>query len=113
MWYTVSLLFERLRPGSVGQGDPLYEESIRVVDAGTEEEAAIKAKRLGKTEHVRFPVVTGENVEWRFVQVISVYELLEQSLKDGTEVFSRFLVRRPESGRPLSNEAGSGKGISD
>lgn len=95
MW-SVALLFERLHPQSRKvPDDPLWEESVIVVDASSEEEAQEKAEQLARKEAVSFRAVSGEQVEWNFVGVIGSHEITDQVVAEGTEVFSRFLREKP------------------
>jgi len=71
--------------------DPLWEESILLLQANSEEEAREEAVRLGTASGVTFRAVSGERVIWEFVRVTDMHEILDESLKHGTEVFSRFL----------------------
>lgn len=98
MW-SVALLFERIHPQSAKvPDDPLWEESIIVVEASSEEEAQKKAETLAKKDEVSFRAVSGEEVEWKFVGVIDSHEILDEVVVEGTEVFSRFLRKKPAMG---------------
>jgi len=96
MWYSAALLFERVHPGHESPpDDPLWEESVILVDAPSEEDAKAKAEILGRAKELSFRAISGEAVEWRFVEVVETQEVLDPAIKTGTEVFSRFLSARP------------------
>lgn len=102
-WFGVKLLFESLHSGDA---DPhkidegcfsdlkLYEETIVLIQAESLEQAnSIALSNAVDMEH-SYPNQYGEQVEWRFVQLIDAFELFEQSLKNGTEVYSRFILAK-------------------
>lgn len=88
-WFAVSILFKSVhqRPS---KDEALWEESIRLIQAATEEDAARRAEALGKRAEVEYKV-TDDNVRWTFVKVERVCEIDQQKLVDGIELFSRFL----------------------
>ena len=90
MWYTVSLLFKSYHePAS--DDVPIWEESIRLIEANSEDEAQSKAEKIGGSERITFQAIAGNNVNWRFERVALVYEI-DFPLTDGVEIFSRFLT---------------------
>jgi len=92
MWYSASLLSKGThREQKTGADDPLWEESIVLLQAESEADARQKAERAGMEEQMSFKAISGEVVDWDFVGVTKVHEILDQSLKEGTELFSRFL----------------------
>jgi hypothetical protein len=101
MWYSAALLFERIHPTRKGRAkEALWEESVILVDALSEEDAREKAELFGKREAVSFRAISGELVEWRLVEVMDTHEIQDHDLKSGTELFSRFLDDRPSKNRP-------------
>jgi hypothetical protein len=96
MWYSTALLFERRHLGRDRPSDePLFEESIRIFQADSENDAKIAAETLGRQSHLDYTAASGETVKWHFVSVLDVYEILDAEIIDGTEVFSRFLTEPP------------------
>jgi len=87
-WYAVNLLFKSTREdGSLG----LWEESLRLVEAGTEQEALEKGRALGAAEGSEsFETISGVRVEWTFERAERAYAI-DADLGEGTELFSRFL----------------------
>ncbi|MHC1730201.1 MAG: DUF4288 domain-containing protein [Syntrophobacteraceae bacterium] len=91
MWYAVSLLYKRIHSVPVPTENEIWEESIRLIEAGTWEDALDKAKDIGdngKPIHIAEP---RDGVAWKFVQVESIFEILGEPLTNGSEIFSRFL----------------------
>jgi hypothetical protein len=86
MWFAAKLLFE----SSVRDDDDrvLQEESIRLIQADDETQAHAKASELGAAQEHQYPNERGEKVHWRFVGVVEVQDLCEDSISDGTEVYS-------------------------
>ena len=96
MWYSAALLFERIHPARADCAkEPLWEESIILVEALNEEDARAKAKMFGENEAMSFRAICGEQVEWRFIEIMDANEIQDRDLKSGTELFSRFLDARP------------------
>jgi hypothetical protein len=89
MWYAANLLFKGSRSSAAG-GEPLWEESIRLISADSAKEARVKAERLGRTEKVSY-AVKGGAVSWAFDRVERIHAIDADALSDGTELFSRFL----------------------
>lgn len=88
-WFSASLLFRSVHQ-QPRQGEVLWEESIRLIQASTEEEAAQRAEALGKRTEAQYKV-KDDKVRWTFVRIERVCEIDPQQLTDGTELFSRFL----------------------
>lgn len=62
-----------------------------MVKAANDEQAKKKAKRFGKAAEQQYKNVYGKKVIWRFKEILDVVELFDQVLKDGGEVYYRFL----------------------
>jgi len=87
MWFSAKLLFQ----SNVDDGQnlsPLYEESIRLIEADTEDEARSKSEQLGKNEEHDYKNESGHTVKWNFVEVMEIQDLCESNIYDGMEVFS-------------------------
>jgi len=89
MWYAASLLFRRTRE-SGSNDDLLWEESIRLIKADSEEDAQVLAQKLGQSAPVVYETTEG-TVTWTFDRVERVFTIDSESLVNGTELFSRFL----------------------
>lgn len=88
MWYAASLLFKGSR--SPVHAEPMWEESIRLIGAHSEDEARAKAERIGQSERASYATSHG-TVTWIFDRVERVCAIDADALTEGTELFSRFL----------------------
>ena len=89
MWYAVNLLY-RSEHIPTEDKPTIWEESIVLLEAGSEAEARNDAERIGKSGTRTYEVQDGL-VIWTFEQIERVYSINEENLRSGTEVFSRFL----------------------
>ncbi len=90
MWYSVATLAVADRdPNSAAE--PLWEEQIFLVNAESEEDARHKAELLAQRDECEYAVVDGSSVRWRFSCISKVYPVVDQEIRDGVEIFSRFL----------------------
>ena len=90
MWFTASLLFKSGRPAATDR-EPLWEEQIILLEAGDELAAEQKATQHGKAQEHEYRNQAGEFVQWSFERVERLCQVEASVLKDGTELFSRFL----------------------
>lgn len=86
-WFSAKLLFVA-RVGDHVPSDAVVEESIRVFRARDEDDAARRALEIGQNPPVEYKNSDGETVEWAFMKVMEVQDICEETLGDGTEVFS-------------------------
>lgn len=96
MIFTASLLFKSSHTSEVGfvrldDEENVWEEIVLLVYASDEEEAKRKAIAYGKSRESSYNNEYGELVSWKFVQIERVCLVEDESLNDGTELFSRFL----------------------
>ena len=89
MWYAANLLFKARRNDAADEPG-FWEESIRLVNAGSAEEARVKSEQLGRSQRISYKTKDGE-LTWTFDRVERVHEIEADALVDGVEVFSRFL----------------------
>ncbi|MZP30378.1 DUF4288 domain-containing protein [Heliobacterium undosum] len=105
-WYAVKILFESIHSGTanldkIDEADydsskKLYEESIILVEAATIKNAyEIAEEQAYRTEH-EYLNTYEQLVKWRFVKLLHVFELNDNQLNSGTEVYSRFIHARKE-----------------
>ena len=94
MWYTVNLLFQSVHPGQPSDQDTVWEESVFLVQAASRDEARRLGMRIGKEQETEYVSATGEEVCWKFAEVESVFEILDETVGHGVEVFSRILRAR-------------------
>jgi len=98
-WYSIQLLFKAvIHEELVKHDSETYEEQIFVIMANSKDEAHIIAENKGKEEEVSYKNLYNEELTWKFIKVIDIFEILEEELKSGVEVFSRYLlVPKPSS----------------
>jgi hypothetical protein len=89
-WFSASLFFKG-EHSRTREEKELWEESICLIHADTENEALKKAIRSGREKEVSYKTCEGDILSWKFVKVERLFVIDEDSLTDGTELFSRFL----------------------
>lgn len=84
-WYLAKMVFRII----CGDGDHTaqFDEQLRLISAGSKEEAFDKAQLLGTREEEIFSNQNSELVQWKFITVSELYQL--KDLIDGAEVYSR------------------------
>ncbi|HEY6351868.1 MAG TPA: DUF4288 domain-containing protein [Candidatus Angelobacter sp.] len=90
MWYSVST-FAVAQRDQHSVKEPLWEEQIFLVDAESENDAKHKAELLAQRDECEYTVRNGSSLTWRFNCVSKVYKLPDEDIRDGVEIFSRFL----------------------
>jgi hypothetical protein len=89
MWFGFSLLFQSEQTPSVT--DPIWEESIIVLQADTLGEAKEKANLFASQREVQYQAANGDMVNWKFKEIFEVSEINNSIEPSGTEIISRFL----------------------
>ena len=84
-WYLAKMIF-RIVCGD-GQHTAQFDEQLRLISAGSKEEAFHKAQVLGGKEEEMFFNNNQQLVQWQFISVSEL--LLLQELIDGAELYSR------------------------
>jgi predicted RNA-binding protein with EMAP domain len=84
-WYLAKMVF-RIICGD-GHHTAQFDEQLRLVAAGSKEEAFHKAQLMGMKEKEIFFNQSLQLVQWQFISVSELYQLNE--LIDGAEVYSR------------------------
>ena len=84
-WYLAKMVF-RIICGD-GNHTAQFDEQLRLISAGSKEEAFHKAQLLGGREDEMFFNNNQQLVQWQFVSVSELYQL--NDLIDGAEVYSR------------------------
>lgn len=84
-WYLAKIVFRII----CGDGDHTaqFDEQLRLIAAGNEDEAFEKACTIGKKEQDSFYNQKQQLVHWKFINVSELYHLSE--LIDGAELYSR------------------------
>ncbi|MFS0574134.1 DUF4288 domain-containing protein [Sporosarcina sp. 179-K 3D1 HS] len=98
-WFTVALLYESVHEGQPEHIDEdydgttkTYEESHILVKATSTEEACALGLQLGKNHEQTYENQYGEIVHWKLVKVLDCFELLDDDIAVGMEVYSRYIV---------------------
>ena len=84
-WYLAKMVF-RIICGD-GNHTAQFDEQLRLITAGSKEEAFHKAQLLGSKEEEMFFNNDRQLVQWQFINVSELYQL--NDLIDGAEVYSR------------------------
>lgn len=84
-WYLAKIIFSIRVTGS-SHSMPQFDEQLRVIAAGSEHEAFLKARMIGVREEETFLNTSERMVEWSFIDVADLRKLGE--LTDGMELES-------------------------
>jgi len=84
-WYLSKIVFQIVC--GEGQHTPQFDEQLRLIIAGNEQEAFDKAVALGEKEQDGFYNPEQQLVQWKFINVAELYKL--SGMLDGAEVYSR------------------------
>lgn len=84
-WYLAKMVF-RIICGD-GNHTAQFDEQLRLISAGSKEEAFDKAQLLGTSEEEIFFNQNRELVQWQFITISELYRL--NDLIDGAEVYAR------------------------
>ena len=95
--YIAKLVFNIQVKDGVNQSQ--FDEQLRLIEATTSADAFLKARMLGEKEQTIFKNATGENVNWKFIDVSDIQLL--NSLNDGTEIYS--FTREEEDSKDYIN----------
>jgi hypothetical protein len=83
-WYVVKLVFQIIC--GEGQHRAQFDEQLRLIKAGNEDEAFELATELGTNEADSFYNQRNQLVQWKFINICELYEL---SLIEGAELHSK------------------------
>ena len=88
-WFSVKVKFVCDVDDNIRELEKLYEYSIRLFKAKSEDEAFAKAVKYFQQEDCSYKNINGNEVSWNFVEIIEIQDLYEEEIFDGIEVFSR------------------------
>jgi hypothetical protein len=89
MWYCAKLYYKIIPDND--QNASFVEESYILIDAKDRQDAGVLAADIGlKSEH-SYISSSDETLNVTFMRINEIYEILDEVLGSGTEVFSRFL----------------------
>ncbi|CAM5449859.1 hypothetical protein GCM10010329_34460 [Streptomyces spiroverticillatus] len=84
----IAILLTRATSDADGY-EPLYAEDFVLVTADGEEEARDKALAHGRAQETSYENDRGERITWKLLRVVDVSEVLDGSLGDGADLYSR------------------------
>ena len=88
-WYLAKLVY-RIVTGT-DSDDAQFDEQLRLIQAGSKEEAFHKAQLTGVREEEIFMNTNQRLVQWKFINVAELYKLGD--MIDGAELYSRIEER--------------------
>jgi hypothetical protein len=96
-WYIAKIVFGITAENS--QHKPQFDEQLRLIEAGSTEEAFLKARTIGLREEDSFFNDKHNRVKWEFINVADLVPL--KKIEDGMEVYSR--LYELEDAKPYVN----------
>lgn len=88
--FSANILFRGIKDG-IPSTEDIWEESVVLIISENEEDALKKAEEMGRGNEVSYKTMNGNMLSWKFVRVERVFEILNFQLRDGMEVFSRYM----------------------
>ena len=83
-WYIAKIVFKISAENT--EQKPQFDEQLRLIAAGSEEEAFLKARTIGLGEEDSFLNDRKNTVKWEFINVAEI--LCLRNLEDGMEIYS-------------------------
>lgn len=90
MWFCAALLRVAERNGK-RDANSLWEEQFVLVESVDEQQASKLVQERYGHDQAPYKNNKGDLIAWKFVAIERVYAIEQQTLNNGTEVFSRFL----------------------
>ncbi|MCF8278319.1 MAG: DUF4288 domain-containing protein [Flavobacteriales bacterium] len=99
-WFAVKLVYVN---EVIGKPDPklvdnnfkenyvAYEESVVLIKAKSFDEAYVKSEKIGKENEDDYTNIYGQTVQQRLVGEVDCFELLDEPLENGTELYSNII----------------------
>jgi hypothetical protein len=84
-WYLSKIVFKISAENT--HHKPQFDEQLRLIAAGSQEEAFLKARTIGLGEEDSFLNDKQNTVRWEFINVSEILTL--KNLEDGMEIYSR------------------------
>jgi hypothetical protein len=92
-WYIAKIIF-RITANNT-EHKPQFDEQLRLIMADSQEEAFLKARKIGLSEEDSFVNDRNNLVKWEFINVSELLPI--KNLQDGVEVYSRIYEMEEES----------------
>ena len=89
-WYVASLLFEAIH-SDPSSAENVWEERLILLSADSAGIADELAQKIGSESGVAYAGQGDDRIMWKFRRVERIFTLLEPELRNGVEIFSRFL----------------------
>ncbi len=86
-WFSAAVVFDIAVEGVVEDHDV----SLILVRASDADAARDEAVRHARERNDNYPNAAGENVTWRYTDVLLVHELLDEEPTEGAEVYACFV----------------------
>jgi hypothetical protein len=96
-WYVAEALFQSAIAPQIASYSPLIERTYFLVSADAETAANEKAVTLARSKEHSYANAEGDTVQWSFLKIERVREVLDETLGDGTEVWSVIYRGQPDS----------------
>ena len=93
MVFSISVLLKHDLPLE-NEDETIWEEDIILCYADCIEEAKSKAEIVARNLEVEYKSLSGEIVKWVYDSILSIYQLEENSVSDGSILFARHLRNR-------------------
>lgn len=99
-WFAVKLLFECVISGEPSPGTidknysrdiKTFEESIFLIRAQSFEQAYNIAEKKAKEAEINYKNPYGEMVSWKLLESVDAFELFDEEVISGTELYSRYI----------------------
>ncbi len=90
MLFGASLFFKSEHKDS-SNSEPLWEESIILIEAEDDQAAQVHAENFGKQRQIGYESANGDFVSWTFMMVERIVPIEDQTVRSGSELFSRYL----------------------
>ncbi|MCB0385100.1 MAG: DUF4288 domain-containing protein [Bdellovibrionales bacterium] len=84
-------MFRSIFEDESSNGEGIFEESIILVLAESQDAAKSIAEEIGRGQQTQYQNAEGNLVRWVFLKVWNIYQIQSDKLDHGTELFSRHL----------------------
>ena len=93
MLFSISVLLKHDLPND-NVDETIWQENLILCYADCIEDAKVKAEIFARNLEVEYKSISGEIVKWVYDSILSIYQLEENILSDGSVLFARHLRNR-------------------
>jgi Domain of unknown function (DUF4288) len=93
-WYTAECLFRAIEEEN--HSEPLLEVRYFLLKADDGDSARTKALEIAKAKQHGYLNMDRERVDWRFERLLDTKEVLSEELREGTEVYYKYISSENE-----------------